>query len=83
MCVQAQAGILAQRFLSMPEHERPTAIFSSVLRSWYHTHLAYNGKDRCLQTAAPIAQALGLPVYVEQGMLIAPRPYSPLNLVFY
>ena len=30
MRVQVQAGFLAQRFLSMPEHERPTAVFSSA-----------------------------------------------------
>ncbi|KAG8961293.1 hypothetical protein FRC03_005551 [Tulasnella sp. 419] len=49
-----QAKELANYFLSLPEDQRPTAIYSSP----YY---------RCLQTAAPTAAALKLPLYVEHG----------------
>ncbi|KAF8321149.1 phosphoglycerate mutase-like protein [Clavulina sp. PMI_390] len=51
---EVQADALAKHISSIPEEERPTAIFSSA---WY----------RCLQTSKPIAEALKLPIYVEQG----------------
>jgi len=50
-----QAEELCQYFLSFPENERPTAIFSSP----YY---------RCLQTSQPLAKALGIPIYVEHGI---------------
>ncbi|KAJ6503502.1 phosphoglycerate mutase-like protein [Mycena vitilis] len=50
-----QAHELAAYFLSLPEEQRPTAIFSSP----YY---------RCLQTSQPVSKALGLPIYVEHGM---------------
>ncbi|KAF9512629.1 hypothetical protein BS47DRAFT_1376945 [Hydnum rufescens UP504] len=50
----SQAMELAQYFMSLPVEQRPTAIFSS-------------GFYRCLQTATPIAEALNIPLYVEQG----------------
>ncbi|KAL4243532.1 Histidine phosphatase superfamily protein [Abortiporus biennis] len=60
----SQAEELAQHFLSLPEDERPTIIFSSP----YY---------RCLQTARPVSKALGLPIYVEHGLS---EWYSPTNL---
>ncbi|KAL0951121.1 hypothetical protein HGRIS_007857 [Hohenbuehelia grisea] len=59
---EAQAKELAEYFLSLPPNERPTAIFSSP----YY---------RCLQTAEPVALALGLPIYVEHGIS---EWYSPV-----
>ncbi|KAJ7619076.1 phosphoglycerate mutase-like protein [Mycena polygramma] len=50
-----QAHELAAYFLSLPEEQRPTAIFSSP----YY---------RCLQTSQPVSKALGLPIYVEHGI---------------
>ncbi|KAG8949653.1 hypothetical protein FRC04_008399 [Tulasnella sp. 424] len=49
-----QAEQLAKHFASLPESDRPTAIFSSAFY-------------RCLQTATPVATALNLPLYVEHG----------------
>ncbi|OCB90140.1 phosphoglycerate mutase-like protein [Sanghuangporus baumii] len=60
---ETQARELAEHFLSLPEIERPTAIFSSP----YY---------RCLQTAQPTSQALGLPIYVEHGLS---EWYSPVK----
>ncbi|KXN89984.1 Transcription factor tau 55 kDa subunit [Leucoagaricus sp. SymC.cos] len=59
---EAQAKELASYFLSLPEDERPTAIFSSP----YY---------RCLQTSQPTAQALNTPLYVEHGLS---EWYSPI-----
>ncbi|TFK41114.1 histidine phosphatase superfamily [Crucibulum laeve] len=78
---EAQAEELAQYFLSLPEEERPTAIFSSPFY-------------RCLQTSKPVARALGLPIYVEHGMSewfspvvpgtgLHPRPGSATSLKGY
>jgi transcription factor C subunit 7 len=39
-------------------------------------------KDRCLQTSVPIAYKLGLPIYVEQGVLTVLRSKFLLNLNF-
>ncbi|KAJ6604699.1 histidine phosphatase superfamily [Mycena vulgaris] len=57
-----QAQELAEYFLSLPENQRPTAIFSSP----YY---------RCLQTANPVSAALGVPIYVEHGLS---EWYSPI-----
>ncbi|KAF8912705.1 histidine phosphatase superfamily [Gymnopilus junonius] len=61
---ETQAEELCQYFLSFPEDERPTAIFSSP----YY---------RCLQTSKPLAQALGLPIYVEHGIAEWYSPVAP------
>ncbi|KAF9056210.1 phosphoglycerate mutase-like protein [Panaeolus papilionaceus] len=61
---ETQAQELAQYFLSCPDHERPTAIFSSP----YY---------RCLQTSQPLAKALGLPIYVEHGIAEWYSPVTP------
>ncbi|KDQ12849.1 hypothetical protein BOTBODRAFT_33997 [Botryobasidium botryosum FD-172 SS1] len=58
-----QAKELAQHILSFPASKRPTAIFSSPFY-------------RCLQTAAPIAEALQLPIFVEHGI---GEWYSPVE----
>lgn len=58
-----QAEQLAKHFASLPEAERPTAIFSSAFY-------------RCLQTATPVATALNLPLYVEHGI---GEWYSPVE----
>ncbi|KAJ7492572.1 histidine phosphatase superfamily [Mycena latifolia] len=57
-----QAQELAAYFLSLPEDQRPTAIFSSP----YY---------RCLQTVNPVSAALGVPIYVEHGIS---EWYSPV-----
>ncbi|KIL70787.1 hypothetical protein M378DRAFT_67173 [Amanita muscaria Koide BX008] len=78
---EKQAQELGAYFLSIPEKERPTAIFSSP----YY---------RCLQTAKPIANALGISVYVEHGIGewyspvapntgLHPRPGSAISLQQY
>ncbi|KAF5314135.1 hypothetical protein D9611_006886 [Ephemerocybe angulata] len=81
-CVQAQAQELADYFLSLPEDQRPTAIFSSPFY-------------RCLQTSQPTAKALGLPIHIEHAIgewyspvvpntgLLHPRPGPPSSLVQY
>ncbi|KAJ3544948.1 hypothetical protein NM688_g5686 [Phlebia brevispora] len=58
-----QAKELADFFLSLPEEERPTAIFSSP----YY---------RCLQTSKPVSEALNLPIYTEHGLC---EWYSPVQ----
>ncbi|KAJ3546352.1 hypothetical protein NMY22_g2089 [Coprinellus aureogranulatus] len=76
---EKQAQELADYFLSLPEDERPTAIFSSP----YY---------RCLQTSQPTAKALGLPIHIEHGIAewyspvvpgsgLHPRPGLPSSLV--
>ncbi|KAI0033153.1 histidine phosphatase superfamily [Vararia minispora EC-137] len=60
---EVQAKETAEYFLSLPEDQRPTAIWSSP----YY---------RCLQTAKPIAEALGLPICVEHGLS---EWYSPVE----
>lgn len=60
---ETQAKEVAAYFLSLPESERPTAIFSSP----YY---------RCLQTALPTAQALNIPIYIEHGLS---EWYSPVK----
>ncbi|KAF7791896.1 hypothetical protein EIP86_002920 [Pleurotus ostreatoroseus] len=73
-----QAQELADYFLSLPEEERPTAIFSSP----YY---------RCLQTSKPISIALNVPIYAEHGLCewyshvkpgtgLHPRPAQPAVL---
>ncbi|KAI0639358.1 histidine phosphatase superfamily [Trametes polyzona] len=59
-----QAQELADHFLSLPEEDRPTLILSSP----YY---------RCLQTAVPSAQKLGLPLYVEHGLSEWYSPVAP------
>ncbi|KAI0257636.1 histidine phosphatase superfamily [Lactifluus subvellereus] len=58
-----QAKEVADYFLSLPEDQRPTAIFSSP----YY---------RCLQTSKPTAIALGIPIYAEHGI---GEWYSPVE----
>jgi len=58
-----QAKELASYFASLPEDQRPTAIFSSP----YY---------RCLQTSQPTSEALGVPIYVEHGIS---EWYSPVK----
>jgi len=60
---EAQAKEVADYFLSLPEDQRPTAIFSSP----YY---------RCLQTSKPTSIALGVPIYVEHGIT---EWYSPVE----
>ncbi|KIY72783.1 phosphoglycerate mutase-like protein [Cylindrobasidium torrendii FP15055 ss-10] len=50
-----QSEEVADFFLSLPESERPTAIFSSP----YY---------RCIQTSMPVAKALGIPIWIEHGL---------------
>ncbi|KAF5377577.1 hypothetical protein D9615_005363 [Tricholomella constricta] len=59
---ETQARELGDYFLSLPQEERPTAIFSSP----YY---------RCLQTSQPVSSALGIPIYVEHGIA---EWYSPV-----
>jgi len=59
---ETQAQEVAHHFQSLPVEERPTAIFSSP----YY---------RCIQTSKPIAQALGLPIFIEHGIS---EWYSPI-----
>ncbi|RPD62985.1 phosphoglycerate mutase-like protein [Lentinus tigrinus ALCF2SS1-7] len=59
-----QAKELASYFLSLPEEQRPTAIFSSP----YY---------RCLETAKPSAEAMELPLYVEHGLSEWYSPAAP------
>ncbi|THH34066.1 hypothetical protein EUX98_g57 [Antrodiella citrinella] len=59
-----QAEELAVYFTSLPEDERPTAIFSSP----YY---------RCLQTSTPVSKALGIPIYVEHGLSEWYSPVAP------
>ncbi|KAJ7169928.1 phosphoglycerate mutase-like protein [Mycena filopes] len=61
---ETQAQELADYFLSLPEIERPTAIFSSP----YY---------RCLQTSKPVSKALGVPIYVEHGLSEWYSPVAP------
>ncbi|KII93515.1 hypothetical protein PLICRDRAFT_673492 [Plicaturopsis crispa FD-325 SS-3] len=78
---ETQAKETAAYFLSLPENERPTVIFSSP----YY---------RCLQTAQPISQALNVPIFVEHGLSewyshaaegtgLHPRPGSAKSLQAY
>ncbi|VDB99628.1 unnamed protein product [Peniophora sp. CBMAI 1063] len=60
---ETQAKEVADYFLSLPEDERPTAIWSSP----YY---------RCLQTIAPTAEALGIPIFIEHGLS---EWYSPVE----
>jgi len=60
---ERQAEELAQYFLSLPESERHTAIFSSPFY-------------RCLQTSKPVSQALGIPIFAEHGLS---EWYSPVK----
>jgi len=77
-----QAKEMTAYFLSLPEDERPTAIYSSP----YY---------RCLETAKPVAEALQLPIFVEHGisewymhvkpgtgLLPRPQPASALKKYF-
>ncbi|THV04907.1 phosphoglycerate mutase-like protein [Dendrothele bispora CBS 962.96] len=59
-----QAEELATYFSSLPEDQRPTAIFSSP----YY---------RCLQTAKPTSIALNIPIYVEHGLSEWYSPVAP------
>ncbi|KAF7966995.1 hypothetical protein HWV62_36252 [Athelia sp. TMB] len=61
---QTQAKECAEYFLSLPAEERPTVIFSSP----YY---------RCIQTSKPIAQALGIPVFLEHGITEWYSPVTP------
>jgi len=59
-----QAREVAQHFASLPEDKRPTVVVSSPY-------------IRCLQTAAPTGEALGLPLYVEHGLSEWYAPVEP------
>ncbi|KAF8922500.1 histidine phosphatase superfamily [Mucidula mucida] len=61
---ETQAKEVAEFFLSLPESERPTAIFSSP----YY---------RCIQTLLPVSQALKIPIYVEHGLAEWYSPVAP------
>ncbi|KAI0271369.1 histidine phosphatase superfamily [Gloeopeniophorella convolvens] len=61
---ETQAKEVADHFLSLPEDQRPTIIFSSP----YY---------RCLQTAKPTSAALGIPIYVEHGLSEWYSPVAP------
>ncbi|KAG8833068.1 hypothetical protein FRC17_000073 [Serendipita sp. 399] len=78
---EEQAAELAAYFASLPESERPTAVYSS---QYY----------RCLQTAKPTAVTLGIPIFVEPGIQewysnvrtgtgLHPRPVSAQDLLPY
>lgn len=58
-----QAEETAAYFLSLPQSERPTAIFSSP----YY---------RCIQTSLPVSKALNIPIYIEHGLS---EWYSPVQ----
>ncbi|KAI0307729.1 histidine phosphatase superfamily [Multifurca ochricompacta] len=60
---EVQAKEVAAYFMSLPEDQRPTAIFSSP----YY---------RCLQTSRPTSIALDLPIYAEHGLS---EWYSPVE----
>jgi len=61
---EVQAREVANYFKSLPEDQRPTAIFSSP-------------SYRCLQTSKPVAIALGVPIYVEHGISEWYPPVKP------
>jgi len=61
---EEQAREVASYFMSLPEDQRPTAIFSSP----YY---------RCLQTSKPTAVALGIPIYAEHGLSEWYSPAEP------
>ncbi|ETW87257.1 hypothetical protein HETIRDRAFT_437817 [Heterobasidion irregulare TC 32-1] len=61
---ETQAQEVADYFLSLPEDQRPTAIWSSP----YY---------RCIQTAKPVAIALGLPIFIEHGLSEWYSPVAP------
>ncbi|TFK57246.1 phosphoglycerate mutase-like protein [Heliocybe sulcata] len=60
---ETQAKELSEYFASLPEDQRPTAIFSSPFY-------------RCLQTVKPTSQALNVPIFVEHGLS---EWYSPVE----
>ncbi|KAF8610130.1 phosphoglycerate mutase-like protein [Ceratobasidium sp. AG-I] len=73
-----QAISLAKHIASLPEDRRPTLLFSAPY-------------SRCLQTANPTAEILGLPILVEHGLGewngpvipgtgLHPRPYPAKDL---
>ncbi|KAF7310948.1 hypothetical protein HMN09_00638100 [Mycena chlorophos] len=61
---EEQAKELAAFFASLPEDQRPTLIFSSP----YY---------RCLQTSAPSASELAIPLFVEHGLSEWYSPVTP------
>ncbi|KAJ7070987.1 histidine phosphatase superfamily [Mycena amicta] len=61
---EEQAKELAAYFLTLPHDQRPTLIFSSP----YY---------RCLQTSAPTASALAVPLLVEHGIAEWYSPVTP------
>jgi len=61
---EEQAKEVAAYFYSLPEDQRPTAIFSSP----YY---------RCLQTSKPTANTLGIPIYAEHGLSEWYYPVEP------
>jgi len=58
---RGQALAVAKRFLALPPAERPSRVISSPLR-------------RCLETAAPTADALGLVVEIDPAVGEIPTP---------
>lgn len=61
---ETQSEELAEYFASLSENERPTAIFSS-------------GFYRCMQTIAPTARKLNLPINIEPGIQEWFSPVAP------
>ena len=62
----AQARTVADEIMALPEGERPRRVVSSPLR-------------RCRETAAPLAEALGVPVLIDArvGEIPTPAALSP------
>ena len=58
---KAQAVAVAERLMALPPADRPTAVVSSPLR-------------RCRETAAPLAERLGVEVEIDPGVGEIPTP---------
>jgi transcription factor C subunit 7 len=89
---KAQAKEVADYFLSLPEDQRPTAIFSSPYCEMQAEYCPYtlpmtsDLPDRCLQTSKPTSIALGLPIYAEHGELrlsLQTRRFSHTRISFF
>ena len=85
ICWQAQAQELAKYFASLPETERPTIILSSPFCECWPPHLTCSRskacRDRCLQTAQPISDELGLPIFVDHGSNHLNKLYACSNVL--
>ncbi|KAG6850515.1 hypothetical protein H0H93_012516 [Arthromyces matolae] len=65
---ESQARELADYFLSLPEQERPTAIFSSPFCLFFASIMLDH---------SPTSSTLGLPIYVEHGLAEWFSPVAP------